>query len=531
MTVLIVEDEFYNRKALVKMVQDVLDESDEILEASNGREALDIINENDIEIICTDIRMPEMDGLELIEVVSSLNKDILIMVISGFAEFEYAQKALRFGVDDYLLKPIKKQIIQEKIKAAKSKVAFKNNQIKEKATIKVKLEEANKALLVQGISNLILYGELNDLEGLKTFFGIGDKPYCYCLIAFKIKENTYKKDFNFIEENIIADVFSIPVGNIPMFQINNYIVMIAFDFKGREHMSLITLPAVIKKLSQMFNNALICMGTSSLSNKIENMDKAYEEAFEMSLGTYFDSTKKVFSYEDIGRGVGLSFEQQEQLKGLKYRIYLQDSKQVFLSLEFFFQLVKENMSVGLLLAVDQLITAISVDRNFDSLVYDAEEKENIPVFHTIRSGKYNDLESYFLNMTNYIVSVCYRNDGATQTKGKNIVETAKMYVEDHYQDQISQEVLAKEVLFVNTSYFSRIFKAYENLTFSKYLKSFRLGKAKELLGRYDYPLAHISGMVGFNDTSYFVNSFKNQFGTTPGEYRIKKGESDDESEN
>lgn len=104
--VVIVENEKIVRKGLILTID--WQEMDAIIvgEASNGQEGREIILATRPDIVVTDIRMPEMDGLEMIQSLQQENVDTAFIIVSGYSEFEYAQKAIRLGVVDFLIKPI-----------------------------------------------------------------------------------------------------------------------------------------------------------------------------------------------------------------------------------------------------------------------------------------------------------------------------------------------------------------------------------------------------------------------------------------
>jgi two-component system, response regulator YesN len=108
--VIIVDDEPIIKKSLTKLIEMKFPQFKVIGYADNGKEAFDLTREHLPDLIITDIRMPEMDGLELIKMVESLEKEIKTVVVSGYDEFEYAQAAIRHGAVDYLLKPIKPEM-------------------------------------------------------------------------------------------------------------------------------------------------------------------------------------------------------------------------------------------------------------------------------------------------------------------------------------------------------------------------------------------------------------------------------------
>ena len=110
MRVLIAEDEYCSRLNLIRQVKECIPFApEEIIEAENGREAWELFLEKRPELVLTDIRMPVLTGLELTEMIYKSQIPANVIIVSGFAEFEYAQKAMRYGAIGYLLKPIQEQ--------------------------------------------------------------------------------------------------------------------------------------------------------------------------------------------------------------------------------------------------------------------------------------------------------------------------------------------------------------------------------------------------------------------------------------
>ena len=104
--ILIVDDEQLIRQGLRARIEYLGIDVDEIFEAENGLMALRLQEEHPIDVVITDIRMPDMDGLELIQEMQKKNNQIKFVVLSGYAEFSYAETAIRLGVKAYLLKPV-----------------------------------------------------------------------------------------------------------------------------------------------------------------------------------------------------------------------------------------------------------------------------------------------------------------------------------------------------------------------------------------------------------------------------------------
>lgn len=108
--------------------------------ARNGKEALNILNNVDIDILVTDIKMPDITGIELIERVKGKNSDITIVIISGHAEFEYAQQSIRLGVTDYLLKPFHSSRLLEVVNRARQILVKRRQEREELARFKRELK-------------------------------------------------------------------------------------------------------------------------------------------------------------------------------------------------------------------------------------------------------------------------------------------------------------------------------------------------------------------------------------------------------
>ncbi|MBQ7584398.1 MAG: response regulator [Lachnospiraceae bacterium] len=119
--VLIADDEYMIRQSLARRIAETDESFRVVSECGEGRSALDAIEEGDIQVVFTDIRMPEMDGLELARAIHERHPEMLTVILTGFADFEYAQEAIRQGVFDYLLKPVS----DDKLEAVLEKLVIK----------------------------------------------------------------------------------------------------------------------------------------------------------------------------------------------------------------------------------------------------------------------------------------------------------------------------------------------------------------------------------------------------------------------
>ena len=121
--VLLADDEFYLRQCLQRRFQELQGEDFVVsAQAENGSEALELLDKYDIQLVITDIRMPVMDGLELTRTITARYPDVLTVLLTGYPDFEYAQKALRYGAFDYLLKPISSEDLDTVLSRCRTKL-------------------------------------------------------------------------------------------------------------------------------------------------------------------------------------------------------------------------------------------------------------------------------------------------------------------------------------------------------------------------------------------------------------------------
>ena len=140
MRIIVADDEYFARRAIVKMIREFSPEAEICLEAEAGREIMDFLEKNPADVIFTDIRMPDGDGLEVSEFVQRNYPDVSVVIISGYADFEYASAAIRYGVEDYLTKPVQKEKLLETLDRIRRKRKARKRMVEEKVESRMELE-------------------------------------------------------------------------------------------------------------------------------------------------------------------------------------------------------------------------------------------------------------------------------------------------------------------------------------------------------------------------------------------------------
>lgn len=162
---LIVDDEPFIRQGLKVLIDWEKYGYEVVDEAENGFKAIEKIKEKEIDLIITDIKMPHMDGLDLIEYVyKNINRKISFIVLSGFCEFEYARRAIKYNVKDYLLKPIQREELINSL--------YKIQQKYENIILEKKERENNEKLIYDKYLSELLSGRYDEksLKYIKNRF-------------------------------------------------------------------------------------------------------------------------------------------------------------------------------------------------------------------------------------------------------------------------------------------------------------------------------------------------------------------------
>ncbi|MBP1990123.1 response regulator transcription factor [Paenibacillus eucommiae] len=503
-------------------------------EFSNGKDAWDQIKSLEADIIVTDIRMPVMDGLQLIREVRADQSDIVIVVLSSYDDFHLVKEAYNYGIYDYILKT---EMNPEQLKQlfAKVKEHITDYRIKTNQHVKLqKLVTQNKASLRAAFFKELIWGRsLNDekLDFEIDQLGLLLKPKnLYMSILqiedFDILERKYGDDslqlllfsmLNIIEEILnedrIGDVFS----NHP----GEYVIIFSFNEIPSSKLIKETLWHLHKRIHHVlvqYLNVTVSSGISDVSLRgFRHMIHMYKQASQAveykfvkgkSTITFFDEVvthqmdrldDKVEKGSHILRGF-LENPLEEQLEAMLQQLLItsttsdpNDFKQI------------------------KLIYGV-----YASVLYDHSLKKQILMqMMEVFEAYYKRLQTYgTLNELNewlrrILQMICEENNGESY-----LVKQAKQYIYGNYGEQITLSKVAQS-LQVSESHLSRLFSEQTGERFMRFLVKVRIEKAKEYLDTTHLKIYEIAEKVGYTSTEHFSRSFKEVTGKSPKSFMNK----------
>lgn len=465
---MIIEDELWMRRGLETMLAWDELQIQHVASAKNGREALGLMAECKPDIIMTDIKMPIIDGFTMLDKLSeSIGKLPKIIIISGYNEFDYAKKAIRHGVVDYILKPVDPE-------------ELKNSVIK--------------------ISKIIM----NERKDSQSFTQLELKNVIYEKLAFPL--NNLRADFIPISFYYCLIFTSDPIDKGFMKKIEHEMYIITLSI-GIHELTLIgcmqenTLASYVNELQH--DQAI---GVSSIKSNInDSFFVAYREA-EQAFQSTFNQHTKHHKFHELN--LNISREEETTIlkalqKGNKQLVHkainsVLDKYPIFeqkwiIQFQFYLFLCRY-------LTADQM-----------------KASNQVMWLHKFKSiYTLTDLLHFYDLVFEPMIDDITRNFNPSKT---NYILQVKEYIDCHYKSSSLSLDEASEHLNLTPAYLSYIFKKETGINFTSYVTKKRIETAKNLLLSSSLTIYEVSVEVGFNDVKYFIKVFKKETGFTPNRYR------------
>lgn len=489
--------------------------------ASNGIEALDLVNQEHPDILITDIRMPGCDGIQLIEKVSSSSPETHIVIVSGYAEFSYAQAAVRHGVEDYLLKPINKEQLNECLTKIRDKIVHEQEAEEELETTLKRAETNTEALRASFLSDcLIDPGRKFTEDELQEHYQISVSGGTYQFLCAKTDGAPDNENQKFIWERMISELTKEMKGicreQVYLVQ-NSYLYgFLAYSSREQEPVRKALKSSLNRVLSLrgVFGDTKVTLATGYYVRDISQLGDAFLSAREMIKERLAMGTGKVLEWKNPGKAL---FEKR-LLEGY--------NRDVSSALEFWSEdaIVDANETLcgeitGTKEADGREIydTIIGAGTIFMTQLHLPDQSRQIEVYNEKCSNcptKAQLMDVFCLFTMDLMHSVAqWRENDDDRT-----VRMAKQYIQNHYSEQITLEEVSSH-LGLTQAYFSTFFKKKTGIGFAKYLMTVRVDAAKVLLKEGNYSVAEICTMVGYNDQRNFNRVFQQVTGVKPAVYR------------
>ena len=536
MKVLIVDDEIIVRVGLKSIIDWESNGFELVGEAADGRKALEIIKEKQPQIVICDIKMPVMDGIELLKKIKDLNNPPKVIIMSSYNDFQFVKEAMKLGAEEYILKmEMESEGLVKILQETKRKIEFERenefSKLKLNSQVRVNINHLRKKFLKDFLSSKLLKDQ--DFIESKSIFEINLELQNVCCFIMKIGE-LYK--FETMEESDV-ELLNFSIINITEEIIRDNYKGYCFETKTGEFCILVSvdegkesrfndneLYETAKRLNDMLEqylNISVVIGISKIESGITGIRQSYSLARKSLEYRFFKGDGKIISWKEVGtfsissdsKFSILQFKEKIQ-KFLEYRSE-EDLKNIF-------GVILESFSKAQL----DFKSAIKIQLELYYMISEFFEKQMISSKEILKKShrdyqqlmyaeSISQIEKWITNVLQDLLEYLGKEKDKDYPRA---ITKAKKYIEDNYEKEISLKEVATVINF-NPSYFSTIFAQYVGCSYTQYLTNIRIEHGRTLLRESDYKVYEIAEMIGYQNLNYFNRIFKKVTGLTPLEFK------------
>lgn len=530
--VLVVDDDFVARTN-IKVLIEWEEHGYEICgEATNGEEAIQLIKETDPEIVITDISMPVLDGIALIEYLNQNYPQIKIIALSGYQDFNYVRKSMKRGAVDYILKhTLDAQVLLEVLNTAKERLLNEISEHTRKRMLEAQINES-RTVLKQKFINQLVQGSISEKAEIEKKItdlklDIGNKNLAIVLFEIDdyniINENSSPHEMNKLissVENICTEILKGSVKAVSShIHEGKFVIIFSFEnIRSDLYINNIVITTInrIKSSIKRYLNITACFTYSRVFNDIADIHKYYKEAEVMLQGKFFKGKDRVIE-ESLCGSEYLNLDLSDE-KTIIAALKAQDNDKIEKCLNTIFtKFVTKKVSYNSIQMIcAELINIVNrVARETGIDVKRIYNDKDIPYSSIKKFETLTEMREWILKLynklSNLIGETKFNPDYSEYTK------KAICYIQQNYKKNISLNEVA-EYIGVNSSYLSRIFKEDCGVGFVEYLNNVRIDHAKQIIETNRMKLKDVVKEVGFNSYTYFFKVFKDVLNVTPVEY-------------
>lgn len=509
--VLLVDDERIITEGMAKVINWESMGTRLIATARNGIEALNLIEQEMPDIIVSDIKMPGMNGLQLVEKVHKIYPEIRFVLLTGFSEFDYAKQAMSFGVKHYLLKPCNENSIMEAVLELCEELSQKRNRDQFVQGLKKTLEDvmpyAKEQLLKEFITN---HYETKELGSYQRLFHVDLHATHVRVVLFQL-EGEYDFEHMFAMKNIAEQILE---NHQLSCTVGETVLLVIEDCEEVNE-----LQEKIEKIKETFYQYYHLDSTVAISNggSIGHANKLYREALDCLSYRFYLGEGGIITKHDIPNNKESSadefyFDEQTFCRLVKSGSWEEVHKELdnfFNRLLFITQDINKTKSY-----VIQLYNAMIRLCNVEEMNEYLSKLTSLLEMDTIQQMK-----SYFEHVAEEITLSFF---SVNKNKHSAIINNVIEIIEQHISNQnMSLHWVANEMLYMNADYLGKLFKKETGIKFSHYITKKRIEMAIDLIEKEnDVKVFEIAEKIGYGDNpQYFSQVFKKHTGYTPSEYK------------
>lgn len=479
--VLLVDDDYMVLKGLEKLIRWEELGIELAGTAMDGQEAYDFVWSHHIDIVVTDVSMPHMNGIEFVRQTQKENLNFYVVLLSGYQEFEYVKEGIQLGVENFLLKPIDKEALNETLKNTVQKLELEKYRL-----------ESDKLLFDNTVERWVQ--DDIDITDLRRFFLLLGHPL----------DPDDKYTAMIFEGDIDAmSTICLAMKQPYFYEDDNRFILVhcgdkeALDDFRHEVQKRLKLRDTYIGMGEMFVDVDDVSLSYEQAEQQVKLTKFYEGHPISNILTYQNQLQ---SEDDL---VEVSFKKFHQALSIR------DDELVYEEINAIFIDLKKNQAQPNYIRYIGFVLVSDIYREFGS---NEEETMNQAVQKIYHADNIVGIEAVIYDVYNRIQKDIDFNTYSPLIKQLLII------LMNRFHEDLSLSIIAEE-LHVNPMYLGQLFKKELGINFSKYLNSVRIKEAQLLLLNTNLNVSEIAEKVGYSSSGYFYKKFKKECGLSPTEYR------------
>jgi len=526
MKVLIVDDEKHVREGIRLLANWEENNIKEIYEASNGEDAIELIERYKPELIFSDMKMPKMDGTQLLEWIKKNQPTSKTIVITGYDDYDYMRKAIHFNSFDYLLKPVDPEILNNALKNAVERWNEEELDRKKKVNSDQLINKMKPAYRDRKLTHFLTSRSVNEevFREFQFYLASEYRVAVMCIMEKTIEQFNRDRELAYFSIlNIIAEALNDRRSGIAFRYLANKGEIAIILWNKQEDVDKL-LTEIYKKIQRTFDVSCPIAVGGPVGELAKLMD-SYEAGKELlySMNVLEKRTIRVYS--------GSMLPKLERKSLMKHNAAIKmamETGEIGAFHDLLEQVAAEYTEDGILtwrqlLYFEKEYRVIGERwyKNYQIALPEAwDSAENRTDGFFDPDGSFQ-LEAYKSYIKKEITVFLKKVKRASASKENSIIYEIEKYVVANFNRDVKLQELS-ERFYISREYISRRFKKEFQVTITDYLTKIRVEKAKSLLVNSSLKIYEIANLIGYQDDKYFRKLFKKTVGVTPNEYRDKQ---------
>lgn len=523
--VLVTDDERNITEGLKLLIERYIPECQVVALAFDGRQGIAAAEAFQPDIILTDIRMPDMDGLEMIRQIRERGGAAHFIILSGYAEFSYAKTAITLGVEEYITKPVEEEELMSAFAACMEKIRMEREQSIQQAEMKDQLAHYGQNVLEYTLKSVLQGDKRRKAEWMEALkpLGFPGEEKSYAMVIVDVEE------IHGSEEEMLLDVLR----GLCARELKHLHRQYVFSGDHRDFLVLAcgkednqrSYENQIRRLRILYEERIgrvVSIGAGLLHSRPEQIREAFEEARCALNYKVIQGSGSVIFYQEIQHMQdGISMLLPEELKQLEQSIDKMDDEACEAVIDQIFHRLKRENELSLeslrMLSLQILLTGV---RRMPLLQSQLNEYLGRNIFSLDCIEKFKTIEqlrNWIINVLKGMNELMIKGD---ITEKRDVVEEVKRYLYKNYAKNITLQDIS-ERFYINPYYFSQLFKKKTGETYQRFLTNLRISRAKKLIEETELRIYEVCELVGYTDTNHFNRLFEKNVGMKPSEYRKK----------